>query len=609
MLSKYPLRILVLVQLLLILIAFNKAWVHPNEYFFSEVGDGYKNYLTFYGYLADEDNSMAKFEGMNYPFGEYVFYTDNTPTIALPLKFISRHIVDLTGIALPLFNGLIILGLLWSSVLCFWILKRFVRTPIILVVASVALPWMSPQFLRLEVGHFNLSLSCLLLWTLFLSMRVEERWQDGRKGQILSFLWLFAALVFAAFTHLYYIAIAGVAIGAYFFGRILWQDRNQTGQWIRFGLAAGAIVLALVTVLATIQITDGYYDQRRTVAEGYDFNEWRLNIWGFYSRYSHLSLPIPTVKDRYVFLETHAFLGTCFWYAMILLFLLRILEPEFFRRFWKGRSLEHASDGAKNQVCWLYAILFSGAVGAFIGLGETVEFFGKYKLPNLLNPFYYLHMITDRVEQFRCIGRFSWLFFWGANFLMLYWIDQIWRQDGKKWIRRALVFLLIVLGFQAVETVSHQNKQFRKNNLTHEKYTGQARELAQQINPEEFQAIIPLPFFMVGSEVYPMTIDPPEPVFQLSTCLYVQTGIPLMASKMSRTSVTQTEAQLSLFLDEKPKPELTDRLNEKDLLLLYSKQYNQDFSWYVLNMEPSKTVALGAQKFIETYQPEEIYQN
>lgn len=611
MISKYPLRVLVFLQLLLILIAFNKAWVHPQSYFFLDHSDGYKNYLTYYGYLADDNNSLAKFEGMNYPFGEYIFYTDNTPSFALPLKLISRYLVDLTGVAFPLFHLFIILGILLSSIFCWQILRRFIKTPWIVLIFSVALPWLTPQFLRIGAGHYNLSFSWILLWVMFLSVRLEERWPEGRKAQIIGLGWLLFALIFASFTHLYYIAIAGVGVGAYFFGRILWPGEESQGQWKRFGLAIATVVLALASVLLTIQLTDGYYAERRTVAEGYDFNEWRLNFWAFYTQYEHLSLPTPWAKDRYIFLETQAFLSTFLWYFLIFLFLYRVLEPTAFRRFWQGRKLRSAETSAseKGKIAWFYAFLFAGAVGAFIGLGETILLFGKYKIPNLLNPFLYLHFLTDRVEQFRCIGRFSWFFFWAINFLMIYWFDLIWRQNDRVWVRRVMIILLVVVGFEAVETVSFQNDLFRKNKITNPEYTGDAIQLAEAIDPNDFQAILPLPYFAAGSEVYPMTIDPPESMFQIATQLYVQTGLPLMAYKMSRTSVDQTEAQLSMFLEEKPKAKLTDRLNDKAILIFYYKELNEDFSWYTLNMEPSKTVALGAKSFLEKYQPEEIYQN
>ncbi|MEM6725163.1 MAG: hypothetical protein AAF598_14080 [Bacteroidota bacterium] len=607
--TKISFRILVVVQLLLILIAFNKAWVHPHEYFFSESGDGYKNYLAYYGYIAEEHNAFNKFEGMNYPYGEYIYYPDMTPSVAVPMKLISRYLVDITGIAIPIYNLLIILGILWSSILCFWILKRIIRTPTILLIASLSLPWLCPQFLRISHGHFNLSLSCLLLWTIFLSIRIEERWSDGRKARISSFLWLFAALYFSAFTHLYYIALAGVAISAYFFGRILWQDHQTNGQWARMLLVFGTIVLALVAVVGTIQLTDPIYHERKTTPMGYDFIEWRLNIWALYMPYRHLSFPIPTVEKIFTWMETRMFLSYFFWYALIFLILLRMLEPTYFRRFWKGRSLKHSKVELKAPIRWIYALVFAGVVGSIIALGENLIHFEKGKIPNFLNPFYYLHFFTDRVEQFRCLARFAWVFFWAINFMMLFWIDQIWQMEGKKWIRRSLIFLMFLLGLQVAETVSYQNSNFSKNRLTLEKYSGDAIELAKQFNPEDFQAILSIPFYAVGSEVYPITIDPPDELFHLSSRLYIQTGLPTMAFRSGRTSIPQNEAQFSLFLGERPDKDLVNRLNDKDILILYSKQLNADFSWYQLNMEPGKTVVQGGQAFINKYQPEEIFQN
>jgi hypothetical protein len=45
---------------------------------FSAAGDGMKNYFTFL-YHVKHDSTYWKFEGMNYPFGENIVFTDNQP--------------------------------------------------------------------------------------------------------------------------------------------------------------------------------------------------------------------------------------------------------------------------------------------------------------------------------------------------------------------------------------------------------------------------------------------------------------------------------------------------------------------------------------------------
>ena len=47
----------------------------PNSYYFSNSGDGQKNYYTF-AYHQQYDSSFSHFGGMAYPYGEHIVFTD-----------------------------------------------------------------------------------------------------------------------------------------------------------------------------------------------------------------------------------------------------------------------------------------------------------------------------------------------------------------------------------------------------------------------------------------------------------------------------------------------------------------------------------------------------
>ena len=66
-----------------------------------------------------------------------------------------------------------------------------------------------------------------------------------------------------------------------------------------------------------------------------------------------------------------------------------------------------------------------------------------------------------------------------------------------------------------------------------------------KVNPQKYKAIIPLPYFHEGSEnigAAPMN----DKIIEKSFLLSMQTGIPLTAVKMSRTSFSQTLQQLEM---------------------------------------------------------------
>ena len=78
-----------IVQCLLIFAVFHHIILEGEQYLFSNHHDGLKNYFTYYTYLlqAKHDNPFI-YSGMNYPFGDYIFYTDNTPLFAFLIKWI-----------------------------------------------------------------------------------------------------------------------------------------------------------------------------------------------------------------------------------------------------------------------------------------------------------------------------------------------------------------------------------------------------------------------------------------------------------------------------------------------------------------------------------------
>ncbi len=57
------------------------------ETLISAGGDGMKNYFT-YLYHIKYDSTFWVFEGMNYPFGENIVFTDNQPLLSNIVKWI-----------------------------------------------------------------------------------------------------------------------------------------------------------------------------------------------------------------------------------------------------------------------------------------------------------------------------------------------------------------------------------------------------------------------------------------------------------------------------------------------------------------------------------------
>ena len=89
------LPIVLFIQTIIIIMVYLPFFNEGEVVLFNNTFDGLKNYFTYYTYLFQGDEiSNSMYNQMNYPFYEYIFYTDQTPTFALPIKWFSDNILD-----------------------------------------------------------------------------------------------------------------------------------------------------------------------------------------------------------------------------------------------------------------------------------------------------------------------------------------------------------------------------------------------------------------------------------------------------------------------------------------------------------------------------------
>lgn len=116
----------------------------PNHTYFNIYGDGYKNYFTLY-YHVKHDSTYSHFEGMNYPKGEHVLFTDGQTALANTLKFISRNIVDISDYTVGIMHYAIVLSFLIGAVFIFLTFRRLGLPAWFGALAALGMMLMSPQ--------------------------------------------------------------------------------------------------------------------------------------------------------------------------------------------------------------------------------------------------------------------------------------------------------------------------------------------------------------------------------------------------------------------------------------------------------------------------------
>ncbi len=106
-----------------------------------------------------------------------------------------------------------------------------------------------------------------------------------------------------------------------------------------------------------------------------------------------------------------------------------------------------------------------------------------------------------------------------------------------------------------------------------------------------YQAILTIPFYHSGSEDYNYTIDPDDEFARSTMQLAHFTSLPLISSKMGRTSIVQTKALFDIYLQKKILDYLTTKFNSKKILIYVDKSYESAINnWPKNEREPALTV-------------------
>lgn len=568
-LTRYRLLILLLMQMICVSLAFFPLLYQTDVHVFADDGDGLKNYFTLQSYVQQPDSvSSLLYTGQHYPYGDYVYYTDNTPILAVAL--------DMMGVSEGsafILNWMVAIGMLLSTLFCFLLLKRLVSHLPILLGLCLLIPWLSPQMIRLSLGHMNLSFTWVFLLGLYV---LVKEWEEEKKHigvpylmEVSSGLIILGLMIISAFMHLYYLLLLGVMVGWWYLIRTAfhWGAWKEMGKSIMKALLIP--IMAIAIVWSIIRVTDGNYELRRETAGGYNWSGWNLNPDAMYTAYPFQTLPFPMKTSQGMNSEWYSYLGSMMLYGFPLLIFLSLFLPGR-----KGRFRRHLKEDQRSRLVWLLALTGLGCW--FTALGEYAQLAdGVIKFDNPLTPFFYVSLLTDKVSHFRCMARFNWMFFLCLSLVFGYGLDKLFAGEKGKWVVWLIGILLLLGGIDALDMARHSRQSAAPNPLTNAESLSSIENLLQDVNPAEYQAILPYPYFHVGSEEYSLTIDPTSPwarsVFQLSTL----TDLPLMSCVMSRTPPEQARLLLAFSAGEGPIPEFWDNLPPEPILVFVNEDEQQ----------------------------------
>lgn len=653
---RYAWSLLILIHSILIGITFHRHISSPGDTLFTAKDDGLKNYFTLVTYVKEPigKDGIFKYNNFNYPYGDYVYATDNTPLFSIPFRWFCHHICDLSDYTIACFNFFILGNILVCGLLVFFIFKRLLHHPLLAWLLALFLPWTNFQITRIFNSHYNLSLTSFSLIAIALFM-LWHRYNAKLRNQLLVAVTmvLFSFCCFLA--HGYYVAIIPVFMASMLFFYGVYRIRSRAG--VSSILAAGITgLLTLLLVFGMMKGTDGYLDLRQEFAMGYDWMQQKTNFSLLFTHYTFHKVFFPVWIEKYPdATELMVYLGNTGLYAVALLLIVSLFSRRFrlcllsiqksffsspvYAGIFLGGLLMLSMSFGENYHPMMEKLhltlpfrtegmgiietifLLTGITGLavtlvlFLKSKERLRFrplkagnnrhriirialfyilcgallytaFGHYHIDYFIhktNPLYILHRFTRKVEQFRSMARFAWPFYWTFYIWVMYTVAGVYRLSNRQG-RQFIVVLLIVLG--GAETIDFSNRMRelvnRPSNL--EVTEGQKPDHLK-INFNEYQALLPVPYYNVGSEDYDHTIDDLGDFSPLTYRLSLYSKLPLMSSKLSRTPPRFSKDLLALITHDSVSAEMKRLLNDKPILVAVDRRFIHDSA---LSMIPNK---------------------
>lgn len=520
--------------IVIILAFYGKYIFNANEYLYGDYEDSLKNYYTFAWHI-NHDFSYMHFTGMNYPYGEHIVFTDNQPLVSTALKFINHNIFDISNGVIGIGNLLLFVGLLMCIMYLYKIFFELTHNVRISVAAAIILGMLSPQIERFN-GHFALAYCFVIPMFIWYSYRFfkEPSFRASRAMAIVLLLLLFV--------HLYYLLIVGALLLAMWL-MFLIRESPRINIFTAIPHIFIQIALPLLVYFVWLKLTDNITDRP---TKPYGLVEYAAHWEGLLLPlgFEYFKPLTSAFNIRKVSLETISYVG-----LPSLLFILWAIVTGVKRLFKKRVAKSptaHRLDKPYNErfmVCLVWAAGIVFVYAAFVPF--------LFKIP-WLSP--YLGLL----KQFRSLGRLLWVVYYGLTIFIVWYVYQ----KTKNKISLNWVIWSVLAVFAVEGTIYNIQQRDRKNNPYKK-----VNWAINKINPKNYQAIVPMPYYHEGAESIGATPNSYK-IVETSLLLSLQTGIPLQGVKLSRTSLGQTLNQLEVGYEITTVPEPLHTKSKKPFLLL-----------------------------------------
>lgn len=543
--KKYAWLAAILAFMVAAAIAGPEVILSPGKYLFETHGDHIKNYYVAAYFV--KFNEGLWFTGMNYPFGDLALFSDNQPLFSVPLAWVHRHIWPIAAYVTALQNVFLFIAIGIGGWCMQRILVRLYLPPWYSVLSAAIIVLMSPQHTQLDFQYaLSYSFALVLPWLLLLKYFEEKgswKW------------WSVYVLVSLAlgFIHVYYLAINGL----FGLGVALVYALQEKQYKLTAKLALGALLPSALFFIF-LAMADSVPD-RPQHPEGFFVH--RANLEGIFWPYAQYYLPalqkiFPTLIDsRQV---SYAFIGVA-GSVCVLYFLVK--GARYLMRRKLVLVVRPVLPGPLRYSVWaaVGVLLFGMAIPLKYGLEELV-----YQSPFL--------------EQFRILYRFAWMFYYIYATVFAYFVYALFRKVRRRRPGLALIVLGLFLTLWVIDAVFFLRTEWRhlQDFPVGYSFNGRDSNLTSVFKKEgypveTFQALIPLPYFNIGSEKIDVGYGYRSLYEGMRVSLH--TGLPFATMMMARTSLSQALSQAQLLSSDLIEKTLLPYLpNQKPFLVMASKE-------------------------------------